>query len=198
MGLILIRHTRPNVAEGLCYGQMDVGLADTFAEEAARVLAALPGIRRVVSSPLQRCMALARYIAAAKELPLDIDERLMEMNFGAWQGRYWSDVPKSDLDAWSEDFLHARPHGGESVAMFRNRVSAALADWSARRERIAIVTHAGVIKVAGRPEIELPRDFEAPVEFGGIVVLRAADESADESADAERKQRVDTRERRSQ
>ena len=177
MGLVLIRHTRPDVPASLCYGQTDVGLADTFAEEAAAVLAALPAVDRVVSSPLQRCMALAQYIAAARALSLEVDERLMEMDFGAWQGRDWSEVPKPDLDAWSGDFLHARPHGGESVAMFVDRVSAALADWSARREPIAIVTHAGVIKVACRPESDLPRDFEAPVQFGGIVLLQPAGES---------------------
>lgn len=177
MGLILVRHTRPAVAEGLCYGQADVGLADTFAEEATGVLAALPEVRIVVTSPLQRCMALAQYICAAKELPLEIDERLMEMDFGAWQGRYWSELPISDLGAWSDDFLHARPHGGESVALFQTRVRAALADWGTRPQPIAIVTHAGVIKVACRPESELSRNFEATVDFGGIVVLQADKEA---------------------
>lgn len=189
MGLILIRHTRPDVPSGLCYGRTDVALADTFAEEAARVLAALPEIRVLVTSPLQRCMALAQYIAAAKELPLAVDERLMEMDFGAWQGRHWSDLPMSDLDAWSDDFLHARPHGGESVAMFTSRVGAALAAWSSRQEPVAVVTHAGVIKVACQPESDLPRDFEAPVDFGGIVVLH----DADGSADAGRERQLDAR-----
>jgi len=189
MGLILIRHTRPDVPSGLCYGRTDVALADTFAGEAARVLAALPEIRVLVTSPLQRCMALAQYIAAAKELPLAVDERLMEMDFGAWQGRHWSDLPMADLDAWSDDFLHARPHGGESVAMFVSRVGAALAAWSSRQEPVALVTHAGVIKVACQPESDLPRDFEAPVDFGGIVVLH----DADGSANARRERQLDAR-----
>ena len=175
MDLVLIRHTRPDVAEGLCYGQMDVGLADTFAEDAARVLAALPEVRRVVSSPLQRCRALAQYIASARRLPLDIDERLMEMDFGVWQGRYWSELPESDLDVWAGDFLHARPHGGESVAMFVSRVNAALAVWSARQEPTAVVTHAGVIKVACAAGGKLPGNLDATVEFGGIIVRDSID-----------------------
>ncbi len=189
MGLILIRHTRPDVPSGLCYGCTDVALADSFAEEAARVLAALPEIRFLVTSPLQRCMALAQYIAAAKELPLAVDERLMEMDFGAWQGRHWSDLPMSDLNAWSDDFLHARPHGGESVAMFVSRVGDALAAWSSRQEPVALVTHAGVIKVACQPECDLPRDFDAPVDFGGIVVLQ----DANRSGKARRERRLDAR-----
>lgn len=174
MGLILVRHTRPKVAAGLCYGKLDLELADDFADEAAAVLAVLPDIQRVASSPLQRCRALARYIADARELPLEFDERLMEMDFGAWEGRPWSSIPMSELDAWDDDFLHARPHGGESVAMFMSRVEAALADWSARRETVAVVTHAGVIKVACSRSSELPRNFDASIGFGGIIALSDA------------------------
>ena len=176
MGLILVRHTRPKVAEGLCYGQTDLELAGTFADDAAAILAALPAIHRVASSPLQRCRALARYIADAGELPLEFDERLMEMDFGAWEGQHWSEIPASEVDAWDEDFLQARSHGGESVAMFMSRVEAALADWSARRETIAVVTHAGVIKVACSRSSELPRNFDASIGFGGIIALSDAKE----------------------
>lgn len=176
MGLILVRHTRPKVAAGLCYGQTDLELAGTFANDAAAVLAALPAINRVASSPLQRCRALARYIADARELPLEFDERLMEMDFGAWEGQPWSGIPMSEIDAWDEDFMHARPHGGESVAMFTSRVEAALADWSAHRETIAVVTHAGAIKVACSRFDELPRSFEASIGFGGIIALPDAKE----------------------
>ncbi|MCY3794849.1 MAG: alpha-ribazole phosphatase [Gammaproteobacteria bacterium] len=175
MGLILVRHTRPDVAEGLCYGQMDLGVADTFTEEAEEVLSALPKVRRIVSSPLRRCRALAQYIADAADLPLDIDERLMEIDFGVWEGRLWSEVPRWEIDAWAENFLHARPHGGESVAMLRNRVGAALADWAARREPIAIVTHAGVIKAARARDGDPVWDFKVPIGFGGIIALPDAD-----------------------
>ena len=171
MGLILVRHTRPDVAEGLCYGRTDLGVADTFADEAAAVLSALPKVRRVVSSPLRRCRALAQYIADAADLPLDIDERLMEIDFGAWEGRLWSEVPRREIDAWAENFLHARPHGGESVAMLRSRVGAALTDWSARCEPIVIVTHAGVIKAARTGDGDPVWDFEVPIDFGGIITL---------------------------
>ena len=171
MGLILVRHTRPDVAEGLCYGQTDLDVADTFADEAAAVLSALPQVCRVVSSPLKRCRALAQYIADAADLPLDIDERLMEIDFGAWEGQPWSDVPRQDIDAWAKNFLHARPHGGESVAMLRSRVSSALAEWSARGEPIVIVTHAGVIKAASAEAGDPVWDFKVPIDFGGIIAL---------------------------
>ena len=171
MGLILVRHTRPDVPEGLCYGRLDLALLDTFADEAAAVLHALPEVRRVVSSPLNRCRELARYIAAAGDLPLDVDERLTEMDFGTWEGRPWSALPASELDNWSNDFMHARPHGGESVAMLQSRVGEALGHWSARQEPIAVVTHAGVIKAACSAGGSRARDFSVSVDFGGIIAL---------------------------
>ena len=175
MGLILVRHTRPDVVAGLCYGQTDLDVADTFADEAAAVLAALPEVRGVVSSPLRRCRVLAQRIADAAGLPLDIDERLQEIDFGAWEGRQWAELPKREIDAWAQDFLNARPHGGESVPMLRSRVGAALADLSARNEPIAIVTHAGVIRAARLEDRDPVGDFENPIDFGGIVVLPDTD-----------------------
>ena len=177
MGLILVRHTRPDVPKGLCYGRLDLELLDTFADEAAAVLRILPEVRRVVSSPLNRCRELARYIAAAEDLPLDVDERLTEMDFGTWEGRPWSALPESELDTWASDFMHARPHGGESVAMLRRRVHEALAHWSARCEPIAIVTHSGVIRAACSAKGNTARDFAVSVDFGGIMALPDTNEA---------------------
>ena len=177
MGLILVRHTRPDVTDGLCYGRLDVGVLNTFADEAADVLRALPELRRVVSSPLSRCRKLARYIAAALEVPLEFDERLTEMDFGAWEGRAWSALPASELDVWSNDFMHARPHGGESVAMLQGRVREALTHWSARREPIAVVTHSGVIRAAFSGDGDTARDFGVSVDFDGIMELPDANET---------------------
>jgi len=181
MELILVRHTRPDMPQGICYGRLDVGVRDTFANEAAEVLDALPEVRRLISSPLRRCRKLARRIATARELPLDFDERLAEMDFGAWEGRPWATLPASELDAWAADFMHARPHGGESVAMLQARVRAALSHWSAQRSArtvpIAFITHAGVIKAACSGAGRTARDFSISVAFGGIMALTDANEA---------------------
>ncbi|HMV17720.1 MAG TPA: phosphoglycerate mutase, partial [Rhodocyclaceae bacterium] len=42
MELHLIRHPRPDVAPGVCYGQTDVGLAESAAAVAARLRPLLP------------------------------------------------------------------------------------------------------------------------------------------------------------
>ncbi len=171
MSLTLVRHTRPDVPEGMCYGRTDVALLDTFRDEADAVLKSLPEVCQVVSSPLSRCRKLARRIASAAGLPLHIDGRLTEMDFGAWEGQLWCALPASELDAWANDFMHARPHGGESVAMLKKRVDEAIDDWAAHRQPIAFVTHAGVIKAACASDGSAPRDFSASVGFGGIIAL---------------------------
>lgn len=151
MALILVRHTTPAVAPGTCYGRLDVPVApDLFAAEAAQVMQALPVTRpgQLLSSPLQRCRRLADHLGYTLGLAPDYVDGLAEMDFGAWEGLAWDDVPRDELDAWAADFDHAAPHGGESVASFRRRVEATLAPLHAAAQTALVVTHAGVMRVA--------------------------------------------------
>ena len=170
MHLIFVRHTRPAVAENVCYGMTDLELAPTFDDEAARVVGALPPTERLVTSPLGRCRRLAERIGIAQSLTPVIDARLREMDFGAWEGIPWSVIPRAELDAWAADFLHARPHGGESVHMLYERARSAIADYRATRLCHIVVTHAGVIK-AVRAEDRHPNAWKSNVDFGGTISL---------------------------
>ena len=170
MPLILVRHTRPAVAEGICYGMTDLSLAPTFEEEAARIIEALPPAERLVASPLHRCRLLAERIGAARNLVPVIDARLREMDFGVWEGVPWASIPRAELDAWAADFLHARPHGGESVHMLRERAGAAIDEYRRSGLSHVVVTHAGVIKAA-RAHGGEPEGWRSSVDFGGMVRL---------------------------
>ena len=170
MRLILVRHTRPAVAEDVCYGATDLDVAPTFEEEAARVIEALPPAERLVTSPLRRCRLLAERIGAAFVLAPVIDARLREMDFGTWEGVPWGAIPRVELDAWAADFLHARPHGGESVHMLRERAGAALDDYRQSGLPHVVVTHAGVIKAA-RVRSGEPEGWRSHVDFGGVIRL---------------------------
>lgn len=171
MGLTLLRHTRLNVAEGVCYGQLDLDVADSFEKDAEAALSALPcAPDTIISSPLERCQALAKMIAEEAQAPMQSDARLIEMDFGRWEGVAWEDIPRHELDAWAADFAHARPHGGESVAMLKARVDACIEDWKARLGSILIVTHAGVIRAALAPSLEQD-GYNTRIPFGGHVVL---------------------------
>ena len=170
MPVILVRHTRPAVPTGVCYGITDLDLAPTFDDEAAAIVATLPRADRLVSSPLQRCRRLAERIGAARGLLPVFDDRLREFDFGTWEGVRWESIPRMELDAWAADFFHARPHGGESVQMLHERAAAAIADYRRSGGSHVVVTHAGVIKAA------LARSghcdgWKATVEFGAWVRL---------------------------
>lgn len=175
MSLVLIRHTRPEVAAGVCYGRTDLDVAGTFPDDAREVIGRLGTPDRLVSSPLRRCRRLAEAIAAAAGLTVEIDARLQEMDFGAWEGQLWSQIPKSEIDQWAADFLHARPHGGESVAMLRARTLAALRDYRRNAGQWVVVTHAGVIKsaLAGGDGAD---SFATDIAYGGIVELNKEQE----------------------
>ena len=170
MALILLRHTTPDVAPGTCYGLTDLDVAETFEAEAATALAALPPVQTIVSSPLIRCQKLADYIGVRLALPVTFDARLMGMDFGHWEARAWSDIERSEIDDWAADFLHARPHGGESVAMLQTRIRAALADWFAKDKTTLIVTHAGVVRaaLATGPDAS---DCNTQSDFGGFITM---------------------------
>lgn len=179
MALILLRHTTPDVPPGTCYGQTDLELAASFEREADAAYAALPSFERLVASPLRRCRRLADYIAERTGHAVELDPRMMEMDFGTWEGRAWSDLPRDEIDAWAADFFKARPHGGESVSGLQARVKAAVADHAATGVPTLIVTHAGVIRAALATG-ETASDFDAKIDFGGFVTMSGRKGAPDE------------------
>jgi alpha-ribazole phosphatase len=149
----LARHARPLVGPGICYGQLDVA-ADTeaTATSASALAAVIPAATRIVCSPLQRCELLAHSLLGLRaDLAYKTDARLMELNFGAWEGRRWDDIGPAALDAWVADFGHHRPGGGESMAQFMHRVASAWDEASQAASQTTPtlwLTHAGVIRAA--------------------------------------------------
>lgn len=164
----MLRHTQPAVAPGTCYGQLDLDVAETFEAEAHQVLQNLPSVSEIISSPSQRCRKLADFIGAAMSLPVATDIRLQEMDFGTWEGRAWNDIPRPELDAWAEDFLHARPHGGESVAILKARADEVLSELATRQTDTLVVTHAGIVRAvfADGPDAH---HFQTQIEYGGLL-----------------------------
>jgi alpha-ribazole phosphatase len=168
MALTLVRHTRP-LLDGLCYGSSEIALAPTFPAEAETVAARLGRADRIVTSPLGRCRRLAEHLGAALGAPVAVEDDWREIDFGAWEGRPWSAIPRPELDAWAADFLDARPHGGESVAMLLARTRRAIAACGAGRT--LAVTHAGPIRAALFATGAGPAAWDRAVGFGEAVTL---------------------------
>ena len=110
-GVILVaRHPRPLIASRICYGRTDVPLAEPAGTGAAALIeAAGDPIERIVSSPLSRALLVAQAVARETGAPLHTDDRLIEMDFAAWEGRAWSAIPRTEIDAWAAEPLRYRP-----------------------------------------------------------------------------------------
>jgi len=150
--LWLARHAQPLVAAGTCYGALDVP-ADpaATADSAQRLAQALPQDLWVRHSPLQRCEQLAQSLQALRPtLASEPDARLVEMDFGTWEGQAWDAIARADIDAWTARFADHRPGGGDSLAAMLRRVQAAWHDarqQAARRQcDVLWISHAGVAR----------------------------------------------------
>ena len=150
MPLWLVRHARPLVADGICYGATDIAADAQDTQRCAVLLArALPAHTRVLSSPLQRCTQLARALVQLRgDLCWTTDDRLAEMDFGAWEGWRWDDIPKDAIDQWVAQFGSWRFGGRESIDALMARVGAAW--FEARHSAVpsAWLSHAGVARAA--------------------------------------------------
>ncbi|MFN0162501.1 MAG: histidine phosphatase family protein [Burkholderiales bacterium] len=154
MEVFLIRHTRPAVVEGTCYGRTDVPLDEhDFAARVPHIAAQLPRGMAFYSSPATRCARLAGHLVDATCGALaGVDERLRELDFGSWEGRLWSELPSEETRRWRSDIVHGAPPGGENLMALWARVTefyqATLDDAHNKgTERIAIVGHAGSLKM---------------------------------------------------
>ena len=170
MAILMLRHTQPDVAPGTCYGQTDLDLADSFEHDLAAVLDTLPAFETIVTSPLKRCRRLAERIAMERGFDVRADSRLQEMDFGYWEAQSWNKIARAELDQWAADFAHARPHGGESVSDLKARVDAAMSDIRSTRATTLVVTHAGVIRAALAPRLDV-HQFQQQIGFGELIRL---------------------------
>ncbi len=132
------RHGQTAVnAAGRLQGRLDEPLSELGGAQ-ARALADLfasEPVTRVVeqSAACARCDTAAA-IAAAHGLAVEVDERLIELDYGEWDGVALADVAATDWAAWRADPEFAPP-GGESLAGVTRRVASFLADAAGRRGR---------------------------------------------------------------
>jgi alpha-ribazole phosphatase len=171
--IYLIRHTTPTVAKGICYGQTDLDVTESFADEAAVIRQHLPSdIISVYSSPLQRCARLARHLFPG-QAPYLMDD-LMEVDCGQWEMRGWDELPREEIDPWMADFVRVRIPGGESYLDLHRRVTDS---WEKIRRikaagDAAVVAHGGVIRsilsgLSGTPLIDSFKVFS--LHYGCVI-----------------------------
>jgi len=166
--LYLIRHPRPDVAPGICYGQTDLGLAESAGTVAARLRPLLPADFALFASPLARARLLAEALGQPR-----LDPRLREIHFGDWEGRSFADIGQSALDAWAAAPLDFAPPGGESPRQMAARAHAFLAELRATPPAAAvIVAHGGPLRALAGELLGLPPERWLGLDFACGEVTR--------------------------
>lgn len=137
------RHPRPTGAKGLCVGaRCDLPVTARRAKRLARRIQAHARRHRlpheIWTSPLRRCADVGRWLRRWGWRHHQ-DAALLELDFGDWDGRPWSDIPKAEMDAWVADFAGSHPGGGESLQALLARAS----NWHGAKAGGMVVSHGG-------------------------------------------------------
>jgi broad specificity phosphatase PhoE len=144
--LLLVRHGRTDAnAQGLLLGRLDPPLSEEGRGQAAALAAKIPDGARVIASPLLR----TRQTAEAFGRPVELDERWIELDYGALDGLPLRDVPADLWREWRADPAFAPP-GGESLAALGVRVREACTELvdEIRERDVVVVSHVSPIKAA--------------------------------------------------
>jgi len=178
MKLHLLRHTRPDVPEGICYGQSDVDVAGSFGQELEKVRGLIGQIdyTQVYCSPLQRCVKLARGIGIGTA-GMKLDERLMEMHFGNWEMKKWGDIEQGpEARGWFADYMRSRVPEGESYRDLQERVRDFIRDLQVSPDKgeKLIICHKGIIlafMALTDPAADEAELFRKEIAYGALITL---------------------------
>jgi len=154
--LYLVRHGESvwNSENRLC-GRSDVPLSETGRKQAmllAKRLKPIP-FEAFYSSPLQRAFETAHLIAESVGREPIPDPRLVELDYGQWEGNTFAEILVSDPEtfrAWNADPATIAPPGGESGLAAERRVMSCLDFLAAKypRGNVLVAFHKTVCRLA--------------------------------------------------
>jgi broad specificity phosphatase PhoE len=160
--IVLLRHAETEWSKaGKHTGRTDIPLTDAGRERAMKLPGMIAGrsFALVLSSPLQR----ARETAEIAGLQPELDDDLMEWDYGAYEGRTTKEirVDRPDWDMWTQGV----PEGEapEDVAARADRVIARAA---AADGDVCLVAHGHLLRVLGARWVEQPASFGSRLWLG--------------------------------
>lgn len=162
MSILLVRHGETQLNAARVVQPMDTPLSDRGRAQADAVAARLAkgGVKGILSSDMPRALETAQRIALAAGCPITTSTLLHERNFGAWRGRAYDTL---GFDPTQRDDA---PEGGESTAVFRERVLLAFAELLGHRAalegNLVVVTHGLVIRTILAELVSLPDELRSP------------------------------------
>ena len=145
--IYIIRHGQTELnRRQVLQGRSDAPLNETGIAQAQQMAEALVGVVfcRVFSSPLRRAVETARIVAPNVEP--EMDERLIEMDYGPYEGTNLTALPP-EVRTFFSDFIHnPAPAGMEPLSSVKRRAGSFLEDVKRLEGNILISTHAIAMK----------------------------------------------------
>jgi alpha-ribazole phosphatase/probable phosphoglycerate mutase len=159
----LVRHGLAEGSQGRCCGRYDQPLSSEGVLQSQRIAEYLGRrpISQVYSSKLQRALQTARIVAEPHGLEVCALEELAEIHFGDIEGLTYPDIEERFPEvfrSWMNQPTQTKFPNGESFAEMRERVLGVLASLLSRHphQSVAVVTHAGVIRVLLGQALSIP------------------------------------------
>ncbi|PCH77194.1 MAG: phosphoglycerate mutase [Flavobacteriaceae bacterium] len=175
--IYLIRHTKPLIAPGICYGQSDLEVSDSFMDEVAVIQSkiSIDDSFVCISSPLKRCRKLAEALCYNKTILYE--NALKELDFGDWENIAWNHIPKKTLKEWSDNFVVNVPPNGESLQQLSNRVLNFWKTLDHTTTNYIITAHDGVLRVILAKLLETPlkKAFTLKLNYGEVLKINFFD-----------------------
>lgn len=115
----------------------------------------------IVTSPLSRCKIPAAAWAEEARLPLCVDERIVELDYGAWEGLTPKEIEArfpGKLSKWRQNPEDVAIPDAEGIHALKARVEEAWKDWQKRFDdmHILVVGHSGSLRMLIAIAMEAP------------------------------------------
>lgn len=157
MRILLIRHTESVGNQKKVYaGTTDFDLTETGIHQMKNVITQLSNMINptlhytLYSSPLSRCTVLSDAIEGLIRQNKVIDSRLLETNFGLFEGKSYSEllneIPEI-VEKWNKDLINYQIPNGESLKQCADRVNDFCHEILLKDEDVVVVSHGGIIKL---------------------------------------------------
>jgi broad specificity phosphatase PhoE len=153
--ILFIRHAETDMAGTFC-GRSDPELNARGRVKLGELINRLraENIGVVYASNLRRAQTAGKVIAEAFSVDCHVRSALREINFGQWEGLTWKEIEQRDeayARRWVAEYQHLPAPDGENFCDFERRVLDEVKFLSIRAatqgRRIAVVTHAGVLRL---------------------------------------------------
>ena len=170
MQLLLVRHALPLRSEA---GQgSDPDLSPEGVEQAKRLPDALKRfpITRLVSSPQRRALQTGQPVADALGLPMKVDERLAEYDYGQSHYTPIEQASEEDLKRLMAGQLPGDVDQDEFVARVRAGIDDVVAA-AGHDETVAVFSHGGVVNAIVHTVMKTERLLCVQVDYAGVTRL---------------------------